>query len=200
MQERNANLPLAAPGGTLTERLRGLSEDALSPVAREALQQWWPPLNFHRVIAHSPETLRSWVDFGTHIVRDNSLGSRLSELIILRIAWHTQCSYEWGRHERLALKAGVTREEIGRIADDPEQGPWTAVEQTALSVLDEIANGWTVSDAAYKSLEALLTPTQLVDYCFLVGEFLLVAVILNMFQVPLEADVNSSALPSRSKA
>lgn len=175
------------------QRLPGLSDEAMPETVQAALAGWWPPFNIHRVLAHNPETLQSWIGFGTHILRENSLGERLRELVILRIAWNAQCAYEWGQHAGLSARLGIPEADIARVADGPDAPGWLPLEAALLAGVDQLMARSRVSDEVYAVLAEHLSPRQLIDYAFLIGEFVLVAFTLNLFRI--EPDPGLRALP-----
>jgi 4-carboxymuconolactone decarboxylase len=168
------------------QRLQGLEDGAISPIAREALGEWWPPFNLHRVLAHSPDTLAAWIGFGTHILRGNLLEGTLREMIILRIGWNARSAYEWGQHAGLSRRMGIPEEEIARVPLGPDAPGWTPLTAAALRGVDQMMQRQAINDDVYAVLSAHLTPAQLVDYVMLVGEFILVSLTLNVFQIAMD--------------
>lgn len=175
------------------QRLPGLNDDGIAPTARAALADWWPPFNIHRVLAHSPATLAAWMPFGAHILRKNTLDPRLRELVVLRVAWNTRSSYEWGQHAGLSRRLGIAEADIARVPQGPDAEGWAPLEAALLRGVDEMMRGWAVGADTYRTLASALSAEQLVDYVLLVGEFILVALALNAFQV--ERDPGLPAWP-----
>lgn len=177
------------------QRLAGLRDGEIGDVAKAALGPWWPPFNLHRVLARNPETLASWIGFGTHILRNNSLDAESRELVILRIAANADCAYEWGQHVRAAERIGMSAEVIERVIAGPAATGWSDLERALLTGVDEFMSGWSLSDATYAQLEQSLSDRQLLDYMFLIGEFIMVALLLNGFRV--EPDAGLPRFPAR---
>ncbi|MBI1186050.1 MAG: carboxymuconolactone decarboxylase family protein [Alphaproteobacteria bacterium] len=173
----------AAPFPNAPQRLAGLSDGDIPPAARAALEAWWPPFNLHRVLAHNPPTLSAWMVFGAHILRNNTLDVRLRELIILRIASNARSTYEWGQHAGLSRRLGIPDQDINRVIAGPDAPGWTPLEQAALRGVDEMMSGFSVSAATYEILDQSFSTQQWIDYVMLVGEFILVALTLNVFQI-----------------
>ncbi|MBI1251114.1 MAG: carboxymuconolactone decarboxylase family protein [Alphaproteobacteria bacterium] len=165
------------------QRLAGLADDDIPPAARTALQSWWPPFNLHRVLAHNPATLSAWMVFGAHILRNNTLDERLRELIVLRIAWNARSAYEWGQHAGLSRRLGIPEADIARVAEGVDAAGWTPFERAALRAVDEMMGGFSVSEDTYRALDGALSKQQWIDLVMLVGEFILVALTLNVFQI-----------------
>ncbi len=189
---------LGKPFPNKPQRLRGLKDGEFSDAARQALQGWWPPLNLHRVLGHSPETLAAWIGFGSHILRGNLLDQTLRELIILRVGWLARSAYEWGQHAGLSRRLGIPDADIARVALGPDAPGWSPLTAAALRGVDQMMQGFSIDDEVYAVLSAHLTPAQLVDYVMLVGEFVLVSLTLNVFQIALDPGLEPMPGESRS--
>ncbi len=171
------------PFPNAAQRLEGLGDADISPDVRQALGPWWPPFNLHRVLAHNPQTLQAWMVFGNHILRNNLLGERLRELVVLRVAWNARSAYEWGQHAGLSRRLGIPEADIARVVRGPRAKGWTPLEAAALSGVDQLMKSQSIDPQTYAVLAEHLSPAQLLDYVFLIGEFILVALALNAFQI-----------------
>ena len=58
--------------------------------------------------------------------------------MILRVAHNTGCDYEWGHHERLGQRAGLSAEEIARVRSGPEAAGWSERQALLLRAADEL--------------------------------------------------------------
>ncbi len=72
----------------------------------------------------------------------------------MRTAWLSRCQFQWAYHEPLALKVGVTPEEIRRLIDGPEAPGWDEDDATLLRVVDELDAQSGLSDATWALLGA----------------------------------------------
>ncbi|MFD5798133.1 carboxymuconolactone decarboxylase family protein [Streptomyces diastatochromogenes] len=89
------------------------TRELLAPIPRDADGQL---ANVFTTLVRHPGLFRHFLPFGSHLLRDGRLPDRTRELLILRTACNTRAGYEWGRHVPLARAAGVTDEEIRRVA------------------------------------------------------------------------------------
>lgn len=170
-------------------RIPLLDAQSAPPEVQQILKDW--PYNLHRTLAHNPQTLHSWMTFGSHILINNTLPERDREIAILRVAWNCQCNYEWGMHARLARSLGFTDEDLIAIARGPDDPHWSALEVAILRGVDELQSEWTIVPETWAVLSAHYEPQQLIDYVFVIAEFVLVAMALNAFRVPLEEGVET---------
>jgi 4-carboxymuconolactone decarboxylase len=83
----------------------------------------------------------------------------------------------------IARASGVTDDEIRRVAEGPDAPGWSAADAALLRAADELHDLHTVSDATWAALSVHLDPRQRLDLLFLVGQYVLVAGVLNALQV-----------------
>lgn len=70
-----------------------------------------------------------------------------------------------------------------RVTQGPQAGGWTELERALLRGVDQMMARQSIDDATYAVIAAHYGPAELIDYVMLVAEFILVALVLNVFQV-----------------
>lgn len=124
---------------------------------------------------------------GAHVLGPTStLPPRERELLILRTAWLCQSEYEWAQHVRIGLKTGVTRDEIERVREGPEDPGWDSFDATLIRAADELHAHQRIANTTWQGLAARYDTLQLMDVVFAVGQYTLVAMALNSFGTPLD--------------
>lgn len=146
--------------------------------------------NIFTTLVRAPGVFRRWLSFGGALLR-GALPARDRELLILRTAVNCTAPYEWGQHVRLGRLAGLTDDEIARIATGPDEAGWSADDAMLLRVADELHATSTLSDAPFEALRARYDDEQLIEVLMLVGHYHLVAMALNALRV-----VNDEGLAS----
>ncbi len=146
-----------------------------------------PPLNIFRTLAHHPGLLKRWMVFANHVLGKSSLPPRERELVILRIGHLCRAGYEWGQHVEIARDVGMTDDEIRRIRMGPDDGDWSGLDRALLQATDELHADSFVSDATWAELAGHLSTEQLMDVVFTVGQYHLVSMALNSFDVQPES-------------
>ena len=81
---------------------------------------------------------------------------------------------------------GIPDLDIERVAIGPDAEGWSPLEAAALRGVDQMMRSQAIDDDIYAILADHLTSAQLVDYVMLVGEFILVSLTLNVFQIALD--------------
>lgn len=143
------------------------------------------PLNIFLTLAQHPRLLKRFNILAGTFLAHGRLDPRERELVVLRTAWRTGCSYEWGQHVLIARDAGVAPEELERVAQEPLEG-WGDRERTLLQFADELLADVDVSDPTWDAAAAFLDEQQLIELVMLVGLYRMVSGFLNSVGVPRE--------------
>jgi alkylhydroperoxidase family enzyme len=177
-------------------RLPPLAWEDLAPDQQQELQPYVASNalhNVHRVFIRNLKMFRRHGPFGDYIMRRSSLPPRHREMAIVRIGWLNQSTYECAHHSRMGLEAGLTPEELSRIAAGAEAPGWTEVEQLILRAVDELKAGANLTDATYTALRRHYDEPQIIDLVFTVGNYAMISMALNVAGVPLEDGVEPYA-------
>jgi 4-carboxymuconolactone decarboxylase len=144
-------------------------------------------LNIFATLAHHPRLLKRWSDFGGVLLYGGKLPARERELLILRTGYLCRAPYEWGQHVTIGRAAGLTDEEIARVAEGPDAEGWSEADALLLRAADELHDESTISDPTWSALAARWDEQQLIELCMLVGQYHLVAMTLNALGVEPES-------------
>jgi 4-carboxymuconolactone decarboxylase len=141
--------------------------------------------NIIATFVNHPELTKAFLRFNVHLLYNSTLPPRLRELAILRVAHRTDSKYEWVQHVRLGLREGLTEDEIagvqrGEAAD--------GFDRTMLAATDELLDTYELSDAMWAALGERLDKRQRMDFVFMVGCYVTVAMALKTFGVELEQE------------
>ncbi|HVQ12131.1 MAG TPA: carboxymuconolactone decarboxylase family protein [Vicinamibacterales bacterium] len=125
--------------------------------------------------------------FEHYVSTDSGLPPRHRSLLILRTAWLTRSEYLWAHRTAGARQAGVSSDELTRIAQGPDARGWEEVDATVLRAADELHVDSFVSDATWRALSARYNTDQLVDLVDTVGTMTMHAGAVNSLGVEIEA-------------
>jgi len=169
-------------------RIAPLPESEWDDDVRVLIEQVWEgpprgsPNNLFRTFARRRDLLGPWGEFG-RAVYNGRLSKRDRELLVLRVAWLTQCRFEWAFHEPLALRIGMTREEILRVVEGPGAAGWEEREATLLRAADELHEASRISDDTWARLAGWYDEGQLIEIPVIVGGYTLVAQLTNTLRI-----------------
>jgi alkylhydroperoxidase family enzyme len=166
-------------------------ESSLDDEARELLRatSLGPAVNIFRTLVVHPKLFKRWLVFANHVLFKSTLPARDREILILRTGWRCRAEYEWGQHVQIGKAAGLSDEEIARIAEGPDAPGWDPFEAALVRAADELHDDQFLSDDTWEALGVRYTPQQLMDAVFAVGQYTLLSMALNTFGVRLDPGV-----------
>ena len=134
----------------------------------------------------SPELCERVEALGAFCRFESALPIRLRELSLLIAARHFDAQYSWNAHIEKAVDAGVARESLERLArrEDPEFA--ASDERVLYRFATEVLDDHFVSDETFAAGLATLGEQGLVDLVGSLGNFSMLAMLLNTFQVDLQ--------------
>ncbi|MFL6206626.1 MAG: carboxymuconolactone decarboxylase family protein [Acidimicrobiales bacterium] len=146
-------------------------------------------LNVLGTLAHHPDLTTAFHTLTGHVLFASTITPRQRELLVLRVAHLRQADYEWTQHVLLASDAGITAEEVGRVAEGPDAAGWAPLEAALVRAVDELVADAHVAEATWSVLAQHLDTHQLMDVVFTVGTYEVLAMALRTFGVELDADL-----------
>ncbi len=182
---------LAQPGAfspRLTmPRIAPVPEQGRTEAQRQMLASR-PDFNVYKTLAHHTELFSRWSGLGRFLMIGSSLPARHREILMLRMGWLCQSEYEWAQHARIATSsAGMTDQEIHRIAEGPKAAGWTDFECALLRMVDELRYDAMVSDTTWRALRTEYSDQQMMEAVFTAAQYQLVSMALNSLGVQLDA-------------
>jgi alkylhydroperoxidase family enzyme len=170
--------PRIAPG---TARDVGLVNFAIARVLGAATGG--APPNIFLTLGRHRGLFRRWLAFAGGLMPGGTLPRADSELVILRVAHNCASEYEWRHHERLAVEAGLSADEVERVRTGHAATGWTPRQALLLRAADELHADRALSDALWAELRPVLTDVELIELCLLVGHYEMLAMTLISLRV-----------------
>jgi alkylhydroperoxidase family enzyme len=146
-------------------------------------------LNILGTFAHHPELAKAFFTFNGHVQLATSLTPRQRELLILRVAAVRTAPYEWAQHVLIGRDAGLTDEEISRVAAEPDAPAWGEVEAALLRAVDDLLGDGVISDGTWTVLASELGAPQLLDVIFTIGAYETLAFMERSLGLDLDTDL-----------
>jgi alkylhydroperoxidase family enzyme len=188
-------------------RFEPLPRDAWPPQMQVALEAMTPPTPRHYVpppggrpdrprasatmgtFAHHPDLAQAWLSFNGHILYGTTLSLRQREILVLRVAAVRHSPYEWAQHLVHKDEAGLTDEDIARIAFGPEAPFLDPLEQALIRAVDELIGEGAISRGTWSVLAGTLDERQILDTIFTVGCYDTLAWLYDSMELQLESDL-----------
>ncbi len=168
-----ALLPAADSG---PPRIAPARPDELRPLARlvatiAARITGSGPPHIFTTLGRDPRLFRAWLRYSARLMLSGELSRRDTELTILRVAWRCRSAYEWQQHVPIALRAGLTPDEVAGAADRSPANGFTERQRALLAVSDELLTRRTLSDATWSAVRAALGDRETIELCLLIGHY-----------------------------
>ena len=135
---------------------------------------------------HSPPLAAAWVQLGTAIRYQSKLESRLRELVICLVARLSGAEYEWHHHQPLALREGISAEQLEALPNWRGSGRFDARERAVLAYAEQVTQRLEVDDMTFAAVREQLDPREIVELTATVGYYGMVARFLLALQVDVD--------------
>jgi alkylhydroperoxidase family enzyme len=153
------------------------------------------PPNIFTTLGQHPRLFRSWLRYSAHLMPFGKLPRRDTELVILRVAWQCRSAYEWHQHVPIALRVGLTPDQIVALANRAlavaDRTPaiiFTDRQQTLLAVSDELLAERALSDSTWSAVRATLGDREAIELCLLIGNYQGLASTIGGLAIQVEQD------------
>ena len=143
----------------------------------------------------SPELMNRLQTLGEYVRFHNSIGTKLTEFVILLTARQWTQQYEYNAHQPLALKAGLNQEIISAITEGRRPTGMAADEEIIYDFCSELRQNQSVSDATYARAVSKFGEQGVVDLTGLVGYYTTLAMIMNVARSPLPNGKKAPLVP-----
>ncbi|MEP7209364.1 MAG: carboxymuconolactone decarboxylase family protein [Alphaproteobacteria bacterium] len=173
-----------------TPRIAPIAQASWTPEQRAMIAPQLQPdgtaLNLYTTMLNHPKLYTPRSRFGSYLQRDSLLPPRTRELLILRTGYDLNASYEWSHHFTSAKAAGLTDEEIARIAKGPSAPGWSEADRALLTAADELRREAFVSDTTWATLSKSYDIRRLIEIVYTVGGYTMTGLAINSFGIQTE--------------
>ena len=121
--------------------------------------------------------------FHNYITRDSSLSPRVRDLLILRTAWLHGSDVIWRERVSFARQAGLTNDDLRKIAIGPSAPGWDPFEANLLRMVDQLFRNSFVNDAVYRAMAARYDTCSVMDAGLTVADVASLSLLYNTLGV-----------------
>src|SRR5204863_8261247 len=141
-------------------------------------------INIYRLLLHSPPLAEAWFNLNQAARYGTEIDGRCRELVIMRVAILNRCDYVIKTHaSQYALKEGLTREQIDKLAEWRGSALFNAKERALLAYSDAITRDIEVPDAVFADVRKHFTERQTVELTMLIGAYNMLTRVLSALKV-----------------
>jgi alkylhydroperoxidase family enzyme len=172
-----------------------MSEHTRQLLTQHNLARAGEPLALFGTLARHPNLLATYLPFGLCLLTAGSLDRRWRELIILRTAYNMGSLYVWHHHVATSLAFGIDQATIERVMVGPSAAGWSSVEVLLMQATDDLHGERYIEESTWGALAQQLNEKQLIELCFLVGQYEIVAMFVRTAGVQLEPGEEPPFIP-----
>jgi len=141
-----------------------------------------------QVWLQSPELCDRVEQLGSYLRWDSSLPLRLRELSLLIAARRFDAQYSWNAHVDVAVREGIPRSAIDALAAGGEPVFDREEDQVFYAFCDELLREHFVPQELFDQMVVHFGEVGVVDTVASLGNFTMLGMLLNTFEVDLQAD------------
>lgn len=168
-----ARIPYADPDQN--EEVKALAEQ----IRRERGQLH----NLYKMLLNSPPIARGWLNLLTAVRQQCKLSGRVRELVIVRIAIINGADYEYDSHAPLALKEGITQEQVEGLRDWRKSNAFDAADRAVLGYTDSMTKDIHVPDEIFDALRPHFDARELTELTATIAVYNLVSRFLEAVKI-----------------
>ena len=132
-------------------------------------------LHLYAMLLHSPPVAEGWLRYLTAIRHECALPAAIRELVIMQVAHLNGARYEAEQHGPIALKEGVTHEQIAALPDWQGKAGFEPVQRAALAYCDAMTRSVHVDPAVFDELRKYFDNRLIVELTATIGAYNMVS-------------------------
>jgi AhpD family alkylhydroperoxidase len=140
-------------------------------------------LTLFLTLGRNRKLFRGWLRFAGRLMPGGSLPRIDTELVILRVAYLRECDYEYGHHVRIGRRAGLSSDDIERVALGAQADGWTPRQRALLRAVDALHATCDIDDATWSELCEFLDEPACIEFCLLVGHYEMLATTITALRI-----------------
>ena len=160
-----------------------LAQAELQPLVQRITAERGSVLHLYQMLLHSPPLAEGWLGFLTNVRQRLQLSGGLRELVIMQVAHLNGAPYEAEQHAPLALKEGLTREQLDALPRWADSGAFSPVQQAALRLADTMTRDIHVPVQQMHALRQHLSEREVVELVGTVAAYNMVSRFLEALQI-----------------
>jgi len=145
-------------------------------------------INLQIATGHAPKFTRAASTMAFTIRFDAKTPRRLLELVIMRTAEIVGSTYEINQHIPLAKMCGYSDAQIVALPTWQASTLFDDKERTTLAYVEQMTHGGDVDDPTFAALQKFLTPQEIVEITYTVGNYYANGLLTKALRIEVETD------------
>lgn len=145
-----------------------------------------PMLNVFRMLPYAESAYYGFMKFGNALLLKSALEPVLREIMILRVGYLSDATYEIHQHEKIARHVGMTEKKIAALPKGENDDVFDDLENLVIRFTDEIVHGVKANDETFEAMAERFDHRQMNEAVLTVGFYMMVCRYLENFEIELE--------------
>lgn len=160
-----------------------LNHPDVSPLVEQIIAERGSVLLLYQMLLQSPPVARGWLNHLTGIRHHSSLPGDVRELVIMRVAILNGAPYEADQHAPIALKEGVTQQQLDALEQWDASPLFSERDRAVLAYTDAMTRNVQVPDAVFEAVKAHFDARLLVELTATIATYNMVSRFLEALQI-----------------
>ena len=153
------------------------------PLVERIVRERGSVLHLYQMLLHSPPVAEGWLTYLTAIRQKGVLSAALRELVIMRVAVINGAPYEAEQHAPIALREGVTQDQLDELSSWESSQRFTPQQRAVLELTDGMTKNVQVPKAAVAAVREFLSDREVVELVATVGAYNMVSRFLEALDI-----------------
>jgi len=160
-----------------------LSDPTLHPLLTRIQRERGSVLHLYQMLLHSPPLAEGWLGFLTQVRQKLNLDGGLRELVIMQVAHLNGAPYEAEQHGPIALKQGLTTEQLAALPNWQTESSFSDAQCAALRLADTMTRDVRVPAEQIDAVRELLGDRETVELVGTIAAYNMVSRFLEALQI-----------------
>lgn len=131
--------------------------------------------DIHRVLMNAPNLFKPHIDLAMELRHGTRLDPKLRELAILSVAMATDAKYELDHHWVLAIRAGVSQQQLDTLQDYAASSAFDERERAVMRFAEVSTRDIRIPDSVFEDAKRHLDDRQITELLFQIGFYNMIA-------------------------
>lgn len=160
-----------------------LNNPDIKPLVDQIIAERGSVLHLYQMLLHSRPVAQGWLNHLTGIRQNTTISGAIREMVIMRIAHLNRAPYEADQHAPIALKEGLSQQQLDALTDWEGSDVFSDVERAVLAYTDAMTRNVQVSDDVFNAVKAHFDARELVELTATIATYNMVSRFLEALQI-----------------
>ena len=150
-------------------------------------------INLHLTLGHAPKIAKARRALSGALRREAATPRVLRELVIMRTAQIVRSDYEMNQHIPMALKSGLTQQQLDQLATWRDSKLFDDKQRAVLAYVEQLLAGGDVDDATFAALTKHFTPQEIIEISVTATNYYGTGLLTRALRIEVETDGRHTA-------